>query len=213
MGPPAALRGLRERGEVVPVEVEGSRAAGWSSRVTCPRSRGPAGAGRGPRARRCCRPSIPCSGTASAWSGSSDFELPDRGLHAGAEAGPRLLHPADPPRRPAHRPAWTPRPTGPRDVSACGASTSSGGSPPPAAPAGGDLGSDLDPDGRWPAWPRRCGRWPASPAPTASTWDASVPARLRAPLARALRTARAAAEATPAAAPAPPAVEAPASPP
>ena len=91
-------------GEVVEIEVEGDRDRWLALAEDLPAlAPAPAAGGSRPRARRCSRPSTRSSGTASARGGCS-ASTTDRGLHARPQARARLLHAADLPRRPAHRP-------------------------------------------------------------------------------------------------------------
>ena len=98
----AALRDMIADGEVVEIDVEDARVR-WLAlaRDVSKLKRAGARAGARDDAARAVR-----FAALASRPGGADLRLrlPHRGLHAGAEARARLLHAADPSRRPSHRP-------------------------------------------------------------------------------------------------------------
>ena len=105
------LAELVEDGQAIPVEVEGIAEPAWLDAALLPRLED-LRAGRGkPTLTTFLSPFDNLIWHRGRMQDLWDFSLPDRGLHAGAEAGLRLLHHADPAPRRAHRPPRSlPRP-------------------------------------------------------------------------------------------------------
>ena len=193
----AALRRLLETGEVVEIEVRGSRARWLALARDLPAlERERPAAGRVTRHHAAL--ALRFAAVAPRARGAAlRLQLPHRGLHARAEAGPRLLHAADPPRRPAHRPRGRQGPSAPSAGSPCADVHferwfATGGTPPAAA--WGAIEQDAALAGVADAL------WSLARFAGADDVDLGrvVPGRLRAPLGRALRAGPRAAGAAPA---------------
>ena len=182
----ALRRDASRRGEVSADRGRGrARRAGSRSRATCPRWRARPAAGA-----RLTGHDVPVALRLAALVPRARrapvrLRLPDRGLHAGPPARARLLHAADPPRRPADRPRRRQEP--PRRAPAGGASRAPRALVRGGAGAPGAAASRLDQEAMLAGVAEAMGSLAAFVGADDIVLRRVTPRRLRAPLVRAVR--------------------------